>query len=100
MVSLISIGLVVFGAFIGSVAALIVKKESNKKYGILGLLKPSFMWFGFGLYALSTVFYIVALRNESLSVIYPFVSTVYLWTSLLSVKYLGEKMNITRRVSG
>jgi len=49
---------------------------------------------GLFLYGLSFVFYIFALRKESLSVLYPFVSTTYIWTTFFSIKFLHEKMNV------
>ena len=45
------------------------------------------------LYALGTIFFIPALKGGDLSVLYPFVALGYIWVSLLSVKFLGEKMN-------
>jgi uncharacterized membrane protein len=37
--------------------------------------------------------FIPALKGGDLSVLYPFVALAYIWVSLLSVKFLGEKMN-------
>jgi len=41
----------------------------------------------------NTVLFIPALRGGELSVLYPLVALVYVWVSLLSVRFLGEKMN-------
>jgi len=43
--------------------------------------------------AVSTVLFIAGLRGGDLSVLYPLVSTIYIWVCLLSVKFLGERMN-------
>ena len=48
---------------------------------------------GVALYGAGTVLFIPALKGGDLSVLYPFVALVYIWVSLLSVKFLGEKMN-------
>ena len=48
---------------------------------------------GVALYGVGTVLFIPALRGGDLSVLYPFVSLNYIWVSLLSVRFLGEKMN-------
>ena len=48
---------------------------------------------GVGLYAIGTILFIPALKGGELSVLYPFVALNYIWVSLLSVKFLGEKMN-------
>ena len=37
--------------------------------------------------------YIFALKGADLSVLYPLVSTSYVWTVVFSQKLLGEKMN-------
>ena len=45
------------------------------------------------MYGISTILFIPALKGGELSVLYPFVALAYIWVSLLSVKFLGEKMN-------
>jgi len=37
--------------------------------------------------------FIPALKGGDLSILYPFVSVTYVWVALLSVRFLGEKMN-------
>jgi len=44
-------------------------------------------------YGLSSVFYVIALKWEELSVLYPFTSIGYIWVCFLSMKFLDEKMN-------
>ena len=92
MVNVLAIGLVIFGAFVGAFGTLMVKKSVDK-YSFLHSLKSRLMWLGIFLYGASTMFYIVALRKEELSIIYPLVSTTYVWTTLFSVKFLKEEMN-------
>ena len=91
MVNLISIILVLIGAVVGAGGAVVLKKASS--VSLKRLWYSRFFWGGFSLYGLSTVFYILALRNEALSIIYPLVSTTYIWTTIFSVKFLGEKLN-------
>ena len=45
------------------------------------------------LYGIGTILFIPALKHGELSVLYPFVSTSYIWVSILSMSFLGEKMN-------
>jgi uncharacterized membrane protein len=92
MVDISAIGLVLSGAFIGSFGTLMVKKSVDK-YSFFNSLKSRLMWLGIFLYGASTLFYIMALRKEELSIIYPLVSTTYIWTTLLSIKFLKEEMN-------
>ena len=92
MVSITALLLVTSGTLIGSCGALVLKKGMNK-HSIWQSLFTYYFWGGFFLYGLSTIFYFLALRHEELSVVYPLVSTAYIWTMLLSIKFLGEKLN-------
>ncbi|MBI1936062.1 EamA family transporter [Candidatus Woesearchaeota archaeon] len=85
----------VFGAtLIGAFGPILLKKASAKKlFSIESLLTNYFLFAGVSLYALGTLLFIPALKGGDLSVLYPFVSVAYIWVSLLSVKFLGEKMN-------
>ena len=40
---------------------------------------------------------ILYLKGGDLSILYPFVALTYIWVSLLSVKFLGEKMNLIKK---
>jgi len=92
MVNILAIGLVLFGAFIGAFGTLMVKKSVDK-HSFFRSLRSGLMWAGICFYGISTLFYVVALRKEELSIIYPLVSTTYVWTTLFSVKFLKEEMN-------
>jgi len=70
-----------------------VMKNGTNKYTFKKLLFSIDFWDGLFLYIIATVFYLIVLSMEQLSVVYPLVSLTYIWTTILSVKYLGEKMN-------
>ena len=89
-----SIAIVVFATMIGAFGALLWKKASNDiSLNPRKLFHNHYLREGIMLYGISTVLFIPALKAGELSVIYPFVATTYIWVSLLSVRYLGEKMN-------
>jgi uncharacterized membrane protein len=92
MVRTLAIGLIVIATFIGAIGALLLKKATTDRTFKQALFHW-LLWAGFSLYGISTIFYILAMRIEQLSAIYPLVSLSYLWTCFFSVKYLGEKMN-------
>jgi multidrug transporter EmrE-like cation transporter len=48
---------------------------------------------GYGLYAISTVLLILALRNGELSILYPVIALTYVWVTALSVMIFKESMN-------
>lgn len=86
------------GTAVGSYGILLLKKGISK-LKFKELLLSKFLWCGGGLYGFSIIPYLVALRMGELSVVYPFVSTAYIWTMLFSVKFLGEKMNKWKWIS-
>ena len=92
--SLFSIGLVFIATLVGAMGPIFLKKASSGKLSeFKELLKNYNLFAGVFLYAAGTVLFILALRGGELSVLYPFVSLNYVWVSLLSMKYLDEKMN-------
>ncbi len=92
--SLFAVVLVIVATFIGAFGALFLK------YGAERLTRKNKFTFinhqlllGVFFYGLSSIFFLFALKNGELSVLYPITSLSYVWISLLSIKILGEKMN-------
>jgi len=89
-----AIGLVITATLAGAFGPILLKKASAKKLSSISSLAKNYHLFaGVALYAAGTLLFIPALKGGELSVLYPFVSLSYIWVSLLSVKFLGEKMN-------
>jgi uncharacterized membrane protein len=89
-----AIGLVVFACLIGSFGPIFLKKASNKiSLSLKSIIYNRYLIAGLIFYGLSTLLFIPALKGGELSVLYPFVATVYIWVSLLSIKMLNEKMS-------
>ena len=89
-----AIGLVISATLVGAFGPILLKKASAKSLSKLSSLMTNYPLFGgVGLYAIGTLLFIPALKGGELSVLYPFVALAYIWVSLLSVKFLGEKMN-------
>ena len=85
--------IVVGGCVIGAYGGIMLKKGSAKfGFSLDGTIKNKNLVIGRLIYALGTISYIIALKGAELSLIYPFVSTSYIWIALLSQKMLGEKM--------
>jgi len=98
MINSLAIILVVFGTVVGSCGTLLFKRGVDK-LRFRDLFFSRYLWGGLVLYGFSMIFYIIALRMGELSVVYPFASTAYIWTTLFSVMFLGEKMNKWKLVS-
>lgn len=89
-----AIGLVMSATLIGSFGPILLKKASAGKLSSISSLMKNYPLFGgVALYAIGTLLFIPALRGGDLSVLYPFVALTYVWVSLLSVRFLGEKMS-------
>ncbi|MBL7054387.1 EamA family transporter [Candidatus Woesearchaeota archaeon] len=89
-----AIGLVILATLVGAFGPILLKKASARKLSkFSSLVKNHYLFFGVLLYGLGTLLFIPALKGGDLSILYPFVSLSYVWVSLLSVKFLGEKMN-------
>lgn len=67
---------------------------------LLGRVFSSFkLFFGFTLFALSSVTWLVVLSRVQLSFAYPMVSMGYILTVLISWKYLGETISPLRWIA-
>lgn len=94
MTELYAIGLVLVSSFIGAFGAIYLKKGSKKlSLNLNQLIRNWELFLGLFFYVIPVALFLIALRAGELSVLYPFVATIYIWISLLSIKFLGEKMN-------
>ena len=94
MTSLFAVILVFVATLIGAFGALYLKYGADKltRTNKLTFINKRLI-FGVVLYGLSSVFFLIALKNGELSVLYPLTSLSYIWISLLSIRLLNEKMN-------
>ncbi|MEW5896858.1 MAG: EamA family transporter [Nanoarchaeota archaeon] len=91
----IGMGLVALATVIGSFGALLLKIASAKvTRNPLSFLKIGKIYGGIFLYGISALIFIYALRFGELSVLYPLAGLSYIWTSLLSIKFLNEEINL------
>ena len=96
-VELWAVGLVVLGTIIGAFGPILLKRGSNAfGLSVSSLLRNYNVLGGLFLYCLATVVFVPALRGGDLSILYPIVSVNYIWVSLLSVKFLNERMNFLK----
>ncbi len=87
-----SILLVLLASFIGSFGAVFLKSGSGhlKSSSILTLILNWRLGIGIAFFVLSSVFFVIAIKNGELSVLYPMVSLSYVWTMLWSRLFFGE----------
>ena len=85
-----SIALVTFGSFIGSFSALGLKAGSKRLESLRSLFTNWPLMAGIAGYLLSSVFFIIGLKNGELSILFPMVSTGYVWTMVWSRLFFKE----------
>ncbi len=88
-----AIGLVLLASTLGSLGPIFLKKASKKlTFNLKAIFSNRNLMIGIFFYGIGTILFIPALKGGELSVLYPLVALVYVWVSLLSIKFLGEKM--------
>ncbi len=92
-----SILLMVICTFFISIAQLLYKLGSSSlDFSFSGIFLNYPILLGILLYVIGGIMLIIALRQGSVSILYPIIATSFVWVSLLSVFFLNESMNIYR----
>jgi uncharacterized membrane protein len=90
-----AIALAALCALMGSVGQLLFKVGSSSvKLDVWSWITNISLISGMGLYGLSAVLFIFALKYGNLSVLYPVIATSYVWVALISSKILGESLSL------
>lgn len=86
--------LALFCALLASLGQTFFKLGSNQvSADIMSWIKNWQVILGMILYGSSALLFIIALKFGRLSILYPLISTSYIWVTLISGYYLGEKIN-------
>ena len=101
-----SLLLFVFCTFLGAAGQVLIKMGARSSAVAAGWTTPAGVWAnlwamatnlyllaGYTLYAIMTVGFVFALRDEELSIVYPIVSLTYVWVAALSIWLFGETVN-------
>ncbi len=90
-----SIALVLLCTVFGAVAQILIKHGANglQSGHPLAMLTNPWLVGGYGLYGVSTVLLVLALRDGELSILYPVIALTYVWVTLLSFYYFHERAN-------
>jgi uncharacterized membrane protein len=94
MTEMRAIGLVLLAAFLGSFGSMFLKLGANRLSRDMGKnIRNKDLIRGLFIYGMSSITYLIGIKGGQLSILFPLISTGYIWICFLSVKYLGEKMN-------
>ena len=89
-----AIMLMVLCTIFTSSAQIFYKMGANRlTFDIISILTNWQLILGMILYGLGAVLVIIALRGGEVTVLYPILTSSYIWVSLGSVYFFGEKMN-------
>jgi len=89
--------LLILMTLLGSIASLFLKKASGDA-GIKELIKNKNVYAGGCLYLMAAFMNIYVLRYLAYSTVLPLTSLTYVWTMILSIFVLKEKMTIRKAI--
>ena len=84
--------LLVAMTFMGAVAALFLKKSCANP-GLFSIMKAPSFYLGGGLYFITALINIYLLKFMDYSIVLPFTALTYVWSTLLSARFLHEKVS-------
>lgn len=88
-------GLVFCCTLLGAAAQVLMKTGANRMAhaGLLGMATNLPLMAGYGLYGLSTVLLVLALKDGELSLLYPVIALTYVWVTVLSFVVFHDDIN-------
>jgi drug/metabolite transporter (DMT)-like permease len=87
--------MLIIGTFMASLASFYFKK-STTDIGLIGFLKKKTFYAGVILYIVSSIMTLWLLQRLPYSVVLPMGGISYIWTLLISHKFLGERMKVSK----
>ena len=87
--------LLIVMTLVGAIASFFLKKAS-KSQKILELIKNYNLYIGGFLYLLSAVLNIYLLKYLDYSLVLPMTSITYIWTLIISYRFLNEKIGLKK----
>ena len=76
----------------GSLGAYFFKKSTAGLSGVLSLLRVPSFYLGGALYCLGALMNVVLLRYMDYTVLYPMGAITYIWSLVISNRFLGERI--------
>ena len=84
--------LLIFMTFLGAVAAYFLKRAAVHN-NLSRIFKDKYLYFGGILYFISALLNIFILKYLDYSIVFPLTSITYIWTLIISWKFLNEKIS-------
>lgn len=90
--------LILVMTLLGSLGAFFFKKSTEKMDGIFTLLRIPSFYIGGVLYVSGALLNVILLRYMDYTVVYPMGSIAYIWSLVISNRFLGEKITVRKIV--
>ena len=84
---------------IGSLGAFFFKRSTSNMEGIFSLIRSPWLYVGGVLYVASALMNVVLLRFMDYTILYPMTAITYIWSLIVSNRFLGEKITV-KKVAG
>ncbi len=92
-----AISLMLFTTLLTSIAQIFLKKgAAHLDIHLFALLTNYPLLIGCLLYGTAAILMIIAFRGGELSVLYPLISTSYIWVAILAWYYFGEALSLAK----
>ena len=90
-----SVGLVLVCTIIGAAAQILMRHGADFLTGpsLVDAITNWSLMAGYACLALNTLLLVLALRDGELSVLYPIIALTYVWVTILSPIFFGDKLN-------
>lgn len=94
-----SVGLTIVCTWLGAAGQVLIKLGAAQlgpsTSPVVMLMNPLLVG-GYALYGLMTALFVIALRDEELSILYPIIALTYVWVAGLSVWLFRESFNVAK----
>lgn len=76
----------------GSLGAFFFKRSTDGLSGVLSILRVPSFYLGGALYCLGALMNVILLRYMDYTILYPMGAIAYIWSLIISNRFLGEKI--------
>lgn len=91
-----AVGVVLGCSLLGAIAQILFKKSMQLSW--IEIFKDWQIYVGFILYGFAFIFYLIALRYEDVSILYPVIALSYVWLVILAYPMLQEAFTYQKLV--
>lgn len=96
MHNLSAIALVVLTSIGNGIGSVFFKRAAMQKKNLFGLVLDVRFLVGLSIYGIAAIFYVIALKYEDVSVLYPIAALQYVWVLAFAAIIFKERVNMMK----